>query len=506
VPQTYPPTPPSAAAGTVQPSRAELPRLSAAHWPTGAYRREQLPERVLQFGTGMLLRALCAAFVDAANSAGAFSGRIAVIQSTPQGQVRAINAQDGLFTLVERGLEHGAPVDRTRLVGAISRALLADTEWPAVRDVVARPELRVIVSNVTEVGFRMDASFPARLTDLLHTRFVRLPEGPPVFVIPTELVDDNGPRLAAMVDRLADGLERGPEFREWLGRRVRFCSSLVDRITTGTPAREVRAALERRLGYADDLLTVTEPQALWAIEADPAELRATFPIDVLPESVIIAPDIGFYRERKLRLLNGAHTATAPLALLAGVRTVREAAEHSRLGAFLRHILFEEIVPSTNLPAGTALAFAETVIDRFRNPWLDHEWRVIATNQTAKLRLRVVPSLTAFARMPGAMSGGKAPQGLALGLAAYLQWARSHPAGDADLPLIERHWRAVEPNALEELARRALSDADLWGANLAELPGLLEATMRWLVLLQRDGVDAALAALPGWPEHAATGRT
>src|SRR3989475_4880173 len=213
---------PRAAAGPVQPREPEFPRLSAAHWPTGAYRRDQLPERVLQFGTGMLLRALCAASVDAANSAGAFSGRVAVIQSTPQGQARAINAQDGLFTLVERGLEHGAPVERTRLVGAISRALVADAAWPALRDLVARPELQVIVSNVTEAGFRPEASFPARLTDLLHTRFVRLPDGPPVFVTPTELLDDNGPPLAAMVDRLADGLERGPEFRRWLGRRVRF--------------------------------------------------------------------------------------------------------------------------------------------------------------------------------------------------------------------------------------------------------------------------------------------
>src|SRR2546425_7864919 len=119
---------------------------------------------------------------------------------------------------------------------------------------------------------------------------------PILFVIPTELVHDNGPRLATMVGGLADGLERGPEFREWLGRRVRFCSSLVDRITTGTPARDVRAALEQRLGYADALPTLAQPQALWAIEADPAELRATFGIDVLPESVIIAPDIGFYRE------------------------------------------------------------------------------------------------------------------------------------------------------------------------------------------------------------------
>src|SRR6266487_4432730 len=489
--------PSSSIAGMVHASKAELPRLSAAHWPTGAYRREQLPERVLQFGTGMLLRALCAASVDAANSAGVFSGRIAVIQSTPQGHARAINTQDGLFTLVERGLEQGAPIERSRLVGAISRALVADAEWPAVRDVVARPELQVIVSNVTEAGFRSDASFPRRLTDLLQTRFVRLPDGPPLFVIPTELVDDNGPRLAAMVDRLAGGLAQGPEFREWLGRRVRFCSSLVDRITTGTPPRDVRAALERHLGYSDVLLTVTEPHSFWAIEGDPAALHAGFAIDA--SSVSFAPDIGFYRERKLRLLNGAHTATAPLALLAGVRTVREAAEHPRLGAFLRHILFEEIVPATDLPADAAVTFAGTVIDRFRNPWLDHEWRVIAANQTAKLRLRVVPSLTGFARKRGA--GGIAPQGLALGLAAYLQWARSHPAGDADLPLIERHWRTA--TTLQGLAGSALADADLWGVNLAELPGLLDATTHWLVLLERDGVAAALAALLRMKEKAAT---
>src|SRR5712691_13157718 len=430
----------SSIAGMVHASKAELPRLSAAHWPTGAYRREDLPERVLQFGTGMLLRALCATFVDAANTAGTFSGRSVVIQSTPHGQARALNAQDGLFTLVERGLEHGAPVERTRLVGAISRALVADTQWPAVREAIARPELQVIVSNVTEAGFRPDGSFAARLTDLLHWRFTRLTDGPPVYVIPTELVDDNGPRLAAMVERLADGVERGPEFREWLGRRVRFCSSLVDRITTGTPARDVRAALERRLGYTDALLTVTEPQSFWAIEADPGELRATFAVDVQPEAVSFAPDIGFYRERKLRLLNGTHTATAPLALLAGVRTVREAADHPQLGAFLRHILFDEIVPATELPADAATAFARTVIDRFRNPWLDHEWRVIATNQTAKLRLRVVPALVEFGRKRGG-----APQGLALGLAAYLRWSRSHPGGDGDLPLIERHWRAADPD-------------------------------------------------------------
>src|SRR3989441_3274442 len=178
------------------------------------------------------------------------------------------------------------------------------------------------------------------------------------------------------------------------------------------PAPDVRAALEQRLGSTAALLPVPGPHARWAIEADPAELRAAFAIDVLPESVIFAPEIGFYRNRKLRLLNGAHTATAPLALLAGVRTVREATEHPRLGLYIHHILFEEIVPATDLPADAALSFAASVIDRFRNPWLDHEWRGSAANQTAKLRARGGASPTGFARKRG---GG--PPGLALGLPA-----------------------------------------------------------------------------------------
>ena len=219
--------------------------LTGPHWPAGAYARTALPERVLMFGTGMLLRAIVAAAVDDANRRGAFNGRLVLVQSTDGGNAAAVNAQDGLFTLVEQGLDGGRAVRRTRLVGSISRALRADRDWPAVRDAATRPELRVIVSNVTEAGFRLDAPtrFPARLTELLHARFTCLPDGPPLVVIPTELVEDNGTRLAAMVDELAGSVECSREFRRWLGAHVRFCSSLVDRITTRAP-RAAAAELE----------------------------------------------------------------------------------------------------------------------------------------------------------------------------------------------------------------------------------------------------------------------
>jgi tagaturonate reductase len=408
----------------------------------------------------MLLRALCAASIDAANRAGAFNGRIVVVQSTPQGNARAINTQDGLFTLVERGLQHGAPIERTRLIGSIARALSADTEWDAVCEVATRPELQVIVSNVTEAGFRLEPAggggtgFPARLTDVLRARFERLPDGPPLFVIPTELVPDNGPHLAAMVDEVAQGGGRSDEFRAWRSARVRFCSSLVDRITTGAPPADQRAALESSLGYSDALLTVAEPYSFWAIEGDPRALRTAFPIDVSPEAVVFAPDIGFYEERKLRLLNATHTAMAPLALLAGVRTVREAVEHPRLSAFLRRLLFDEIIPATDLPGDAAHEFAQSVVERFRNPWLEHEWRVILTNQETKMRIRVVPLIVAFARRRG-----RAAEGLALACAAHLVLLR--------LPV----------EALVEASR---------------LPDFVEATTRWMRVLEREGAEGALA--------------
>lgn len=510
---------------SVRRGEAFAPPLSAAHWPAESYHREELPERVLLFGTGMLLRALVASAVDAANAAGAFGGRIVAIQSTPLGQARALNQQDGLFTLLERGLVRSVPVERARIIGSIARGLLADAEWEAVRSLAARPELGVIVSNVTEAGFRLGPndhepratgtaphSFPARLTDLLYTRYVRLPEGPRLLVIPTELVDDNGPRLADMVRVIAARLPSGKEFLRWLERHVRFASSLVDRITTA-PTPALREKLVSELGYRDELLTLTEPHALWAIEAQPDELRRSFAVAGAP-GVVIAPDIGFHRERKLRLLNGAHSALAPLALLAGVATVREATRHPALAPLLRQILFEEIVPATGLPVGEAEAFARSVLDRFGNPWLEHEWRVIVTNQTAKLRLRLVPTLLRFV-----LQRNCAPGGLAHAWAGYLRYSRSvgrssaaegigswrgasYPIVDVELPAISRHWRAVDPNPkpdevpveiLETLAARALSDTALWGANLAELPGFLAAVTHSLRVLERGGTTALLTA-------------
>src|SRR5262245_55431860 len=227
----------------------------------------------------MLLRSLVAAAVDAANRAGAYRGGIVAVESGSQGRAPALNRDGGLFTLVERGLEGGAAVERTTSIGSITRALRANEDAQAILDLVARPELQVIVSNTSEAGF---GELPARLAPLLRHRAERLPDGPPILVIPTELIPDNGTILQRATGQLIP-----------LAANVHFCSSLVDRITT-----------------ADGLRTIAEPYALWAIEGEPVLLRQVFPV-ADGDRVIFAPDIARYRDRKLYLLNAAHTAMAP---------------------------------------------------------------------------------------------------------------------------------------------------------------------------------------------------
>ena len=364
--------------------RAAGPTVTLPQTPLGGscetvdYDRTDLPERVLLLGTGMLLRSLVAAAIDAANRRGTYRGGIVALESGAHGRAEALNAAGGRFTLIERGLENGIPVDRSTTIGSIIRAVHADRDQAALLDLVARPALQVIVSNASEAGW---SELPARLFALLRHRAEQLPDGPPLLVIPTELVPDNGVALERAVRQL------GP-----VAPNVHFAGSLVDRITT-----------------AEGLVTIAEPYAFWAIEGDPALLQQVFPI-AEGERVTFARDISRYRDRKLYLLNAAHTALAPLAVAAEVRTVREATEHALLGPFFRHILFEELVPGSGLDSQEAASFAAQVWERFQNPFLEHQWQVIATNQAEKVDLRVRPVIRRYLERYG-----KVPEGLILSL-------------------------------------------------------------------------------------------
>mgnify|MGYP002778361334 CR=1 FL=1 len=495
--------------------------LDAGHWvAAGGYVRETLPVRVLQFGTGMLLRALPLALLDQANRAGHRAGRALLVQSTGGPAAATLAAQDGLYTLLARGLVDGAPVDEARLVGSVAAALPADGAWAAIVATATDPALRACVSNVTEGAFRLDErdaeaarrhadgraprAFVGKLAALVHARFEALGDGAPSLVaIPTELVDDNGPVLQAMLHEVAAHFPRPDAFRRWLDARVACCSSLVDRITTGAPAPDEEEGLSRRLGYRDALLTVTEPFAFWAVEGDPARLHEALPIDVAAgDAVRYAPSIADARERKLRLLNGAHTTLAPLALLLGHATVAAAMADARVATLLARLLDDELVPTlATVAPDDAHRFARAVRDRFANPSLAHAWRVIVQNQSIKLRVRVAPALRAQ------LAQGRTPLVLALGLAAHWARLRHEGASDADPAAADAqaHLAGVAAGDVEAMMRAAaalLGDEAAWGGALPAPDAFASLVATLVVAIERDGAAAVVARVASGEPHAA----
>jgi tagaturonate reductase len=317
-----------------------------------------------------------------------------------------------------------------------------------------------------------------------------------VVVLPCELIDNNGKLLGEIVHTLAERWELGAKFTRWLGEAVEFRNTLVDRIVTGAPSPEEALCLAEELGYDDAMTTVCEPYRLLAIEGDDA-LRCRLGFADGTDGIVVTPDIGAYRERKVRILNGGHTATVSVALLAGLDTVRAAVADERVGRFMRHAIFEEIVPGLTVPG--AEAFAATVVDRFGNPFVDHMLVDITLQGTAKMRARVVPSVVAYHRR-----FGRVPSGLALGFAAYLLTMRGEgrearrAAGqrvpfDSHAETLAAHWRNAGALSLGALVSTVVADVLLWGGALRDVDGFGALVTEHLVRLDKQGIHAALDA-------------
>ncbi len=462
-----------------------------------------LPERVLQFGTGAFLRGFADYFIDCANRKGAFNGRVVVVGSTGSGRTQRFNAQDGLYTLCVRGREHGEIVDRQQVITAVSRALSARDQWPDVLVCARNPDLSVVISNTTEVGITYDAtdrpdlnpprSFPGKLTAWLYERARAFMYDPNkgVTVLPCELIDDNGEVLYDIVQRLAMRWNLGTAFLRWLEEANTFHNTLVDRIVPGTP--QDAEALYQQLGYHDALLTVAEPYRLWAIEAE-GTAQSRFPLSGVDPGIVVTSDIEPYRERKVRILNGVHTITVPLALLSGLHTVGEAMEDAVVSSFVQRVLHQEIVPSLESDSQQAQAFGEAVLDRFRNPFIRHMLLDITFQQTAKLGVRVLPSLLSYVRKYNTL-----PPALTFGFACFLllQHPDHRPEGLRDDDAAE-YWKEVwddvylaDEAQVQQAVATVTRDAARWGTNLDALPQFTDGVVAHVMQAAALGVPAAL---------------
>ncbi|WP_373330966.1 tagaturonate reductase [Salmonirosea aquatica] len=457
-----------------------------------------LPEKILQFGTGVLLRGLPDYFVDKANKNSIFNGRIVVVKSTDRGGVDAFKDQDDLFTHCIRGVEAGEAVEETFINSAISRTLSARNEWNEILACARNPEITIVISNTTEVGIQLveddlkaspPESFPGKLTAYLHERF-RTFNGSPesgMVIVPTELVVDNGKKLRDIVLEQSRRHNLGEDFIQWLNEHNHFCSSLVDRIVPGLPDEATQKELTDTLGYQDELLIMSESYRLWAIEGGP-QVRSVLNFAEADAGVIIEPDIDLHRELKLRLLNGSHTFSVASFFLSGMDTVRESMENPELEHFITELTLNELAPAIpyKVDLERARTFGRQVLDRFRNPYIKHQLIDITVQYTAKMKMRNVPTLLSHYEKFGAL-----PARMAEGFAAYILFMKPvetdgksffgerngvrYPIRCDAAPYFEALYKEHGTD-YPRLVSSLLSDAELWGTDLSHLPGFQEGVL------------------------------
>jgi len=488
----------------IQAEKVQLPDL----------RLFDLPEKVLQFGTGVLLRGLPDYFIDKANKQGMFNGRIVVVKSTDGGDATAFEKQDGLYTICVRGIEEGKNQEENIVCSSVSRVLSAKNEWNKILECAHNPQMKIIISNTTEVGIELvqddirrhpPVSFPGKLLSFLYERFKAFAGSKQsgMVIVPTELIVDNGKKLESIVTELAylNGLEE--PFIDWLENSNTFCNSLVDRIVPGKPDKVQKTNIENEIGYSDDLLLMTEVYRLWAIEGND-EIAETLSFAKADKGVVIAEDINLFRELKLRLLNGTHTLSCGVAFLSGLQTVKQAMDDEKMRKFISSLMENEIanaIPYKTTAEQTA-GFSVNCLDRFSNPFIEHLWINITVQYSSKMKMRVVPVLLQHYKLSNSV-----PENMATGFAAYIYFMKAvkeeegkyygsfngkdYPVNDATASYFYEKWQTT-PTAL--MAISVLNDATLWGQDLSFLPGFAAAVQEKLNEIDETGMAAVIDPL------------
>jgi tagaturonate reductase len=485
-----------------------LARIGPDHLPPDIaeeYRKlAASPPKVLQFGEGNFLRGFADWMLHVCNRKGLWNGSVVVTQPRPTGRanLEQLRKQQGIYTLLLRGLHEGRRVETKETISVFSQMIDPYAEWDRFLALAENPSLEFVISNTTEAGlvyqpseWRPDApvlSFPGKLAMFLYRRYRHFQGDPSrgLIHLPCELLDRNGDRLLEAVLLHAEDWGLPIAFRRWVRESNRFLNTLVDRIVTGYPAEEA-SDLFAEWGYADPLVTTAEPYHFWAIQGEP-ELEKRLPLATAGLNVKWVEDLAPYQMRKVRILNGTHTMMATIGLVNGLHEVREALEHPVWGPRFMQGLFDEIVPGLQMDRQPLTEYANEMLERFRNPYIKHKLADIAMNSLSKWKVRLLPSLKAHLQRTGQI-----PPVLAESLATLLRLYR-HTAGDeahsvlpdgsrfplrddpASLEAIRNAWESVnggEPDDVRLVITRILSNADLWGENLLGLTGLADETIR-----------------------------
>lgn len=417
------------------------------------YKKQVRSERVIQFGEGGFLRGFVDWILQILNEETDFNGSAVVVQPIEQGMCDMLQKQDCVYTHIMRGLRDGKPSVDKKIIDVISRTVKPYDDYDAYLRLAENPDFRFIVSNTTESGIeyveedRPDdtppKSFPAKLTALLQKRFELGLSG--FIFMPCELIDKNGENLKKCILKYADNWDLGEEFKDWIETENIFCNTLVDRIVTGYPKGE-----NIDLGYEDNMLNTSELFHLWVIEG-PRSILKELPFDKTKLNIIITDNLEMYRTRKVRILNGAHTSMIPYAMLEGIETVKECMENDKIRSFVNKCVFEEIIPTLDLPKEDLIDYANNVFERFNNPYIRHLCASISLNSVSKFKVRVLPSILEYIKRTG-----KTPQNLIFALAKLIEFYKNGTPND-DPEIISF---MKEKSVKEILANEKFWDTDL----------------------------------------------
>ena len=470
------------------------------------YLLKDAPERVLQFGEGNFLRAFVDYFIDMMNEKAGFHSKVVLCQPIAPGLADMINEQEGLYTLFLRGFENGKKVNDKRVISCVSRCLNPYQDYDAVLACAENPDLRFIACNTTEAGIIYDPacsftdvpadSYPGKLTQFLYKRFETFGKeaGKGFVILSCELIDNNGKELEKCVLQYADQWKLGEEFITWIKQENIFCSTLVDRIVTGYPRNEAASICEE-LGYQDNIIDTGEVFGFWVIEG-PESLKEELPFEKAGLPVLITNDHKPYKQRKVRILNGAHTSFVLGAYLAGQDIVRDCMEDEVICGFMNKTIYDEIIPTLTLPREELMSFAASVTERFKNPFIDHALLAISLNSTSKWKARVMPSLKGYIA-----NTGRLPECITASFAFYIAFYRgtelteegltaARPAGNEytvkdDRPILQFYYDHRNDD-VKTLVHAVCVNEEFWGEDLSAIAGFEDAVAGYVAAIEEKG--------------------
>lgn len=478
------------------------------------------PERIIQFGEGNFLRCFVDWIIKNMNETTDFNSSVVIIQGTPNDfAMKLLAAQDYLYNVNLQGRLDGEIVNSYKRIDVISRGLEPWGQFDAFMGLAEQPEMRFVISNTTEAGITFDpeckladkpaSSYPGKLTQLLYRRYKTFNGDPRrgFIIMPCELIFENGHHLKDCIKQYIelwkDELGADYEgFKEWFLKYNYVCATLVDRIVPGFPRKEIDA-IQEKLGYKDNVVVQGEAFHLWVIERPDnmsiEELRAEFPADKGGLNVIICDSEAPYHERKVTLLNGPHTVLSPVSFLSGVDIVRDACNHPVIGKYIHKVQFEELMQTLNLPMDELQKYGESVLERFNNPYVDHQVTSIMLNSFPKYQTRDLPGLKTYLERKGEL-----PKGLVLGLAAIITYYKGGKRADGSdivpnddkkiMDLLTELWATGDTRKVAEGVLAA--DELIWKehGDLNKIPGLTDMVTDFLNQIQAKGMLATVETI------------